>query len=435
LLLPGLAAALANPDIDVRGNAVEFLGQLGVPAVPLLAEALKDKEAKVYQQAVNSLGLEADDDYVIAVVKPLLKDANVQVRQNALRAAAGAVIVEGQLKMPHGRGNALAALVEALKDPDTAVRREAIWAIVTIPGDEILVRPALDQAFGDDDPYVRSQATVGLGLIGFRAIDQLEKALQDKAVEVRLQAIKGLARLNPTFTRALPAIRPALKDESPAVRLVAVAGLGRFGEDAVPLLIEAFKDQSDEVWKLAKKVLLDIEVPEERLLALMLKALEDKDKFVRQGAVYVMARFKAKGVAPLVQALQDPDPGVQIRAADALDDIARIDAELVRPRIAALAETATTNPNDKVRRNALMALTTIHGFKDREYQTTPAKAVPELIDMLADADKRWGAIKTLEAIGPPAKDALPALTGLLEDPNVSVSTAAAAALKRIKEKQ
>jgi HEAT repeat protein len=435
LLLPALAAALASPDIEVRVNAVEFLGQLGAPAVPLLADALKDKEAKVYQQAINSLGLETDDEYVIAAVKLLMKDAHVQVRQNAVLAAAGAAIVEGQLRIPRGRGKALPLLIDALKDSDPAVRREAIWAVVNIPGDEKLIRPVLDQAFGDDDTYVRGQAVVGLGLIGFRAIDQLEKALQDKAVEVRLQAIKGLVRLNPTFTRALPAIRPALKDQSPAVRLTAVAGLVRFGEDAVPLLIEAFKDDNTEVWKMAKKVLLEIEVPEDRLLERMLKALEDNDKFVRQGAVYVMARFKAKGVGPLVKALKDPDPGVQAMAADALDDIARIDAESVRPKIAILAEAATTSANDKLRRNALMALTTIHGFKDREYQTTPAKAVPDLIDMLSDADKRWGAIKTLEAIGPPAKDALPALKKLLTDSDLNVSTAAADALKRIDPKQ
>ena len=48
---------------------------------------------------------------------------------------------------------------------------------------------------------------------------------------------------------------------------------------------------------------------------------------------------------------------------------------------------------------------------------------------------RWGAIKTLEAIGPAAKDALPALTKLAADPDLTVSTAATAALKRISRKQ
>jgi HEAT repeat protein len=436
LLLPELAAALKSPDVEVRINAVEFLGQLGSPAAPLLAEALKDPDGKVYTQAINSFaGLETDDDQVIAVMKPLLKDERPQVRQNAVLALAGAAIVDGQLKIPRGRAKALPLLVEALKDPEAAIRRDAIWSVVNIQGDEKLIRPALDQAFVDPDAQVRAQATVGLGAIGFRAIDQLEKALQDKAVNVRLEAIKGLARLNSTFTRALPAIRPALKDENAAVRLIAVGGLKKFGEDAVPLLIEAFKDDNDDVWKLAKKVLLEIEVPDDVLLRQMLQALEDRDKFVRQGVVYVMARFGAKGVAPLAKAMRDSDPGVQARAADALDDIARRDPDLVRPEIAALAEAATNTSNDKLRRNALMALTTIHGFTDREYQTSPAKAVPGLIDMLDDPNKRWGAIKTLEAIGPTAKDAIPALSKLATDSDLNVSTAASAALRRIRPKE
>jgi len=434
LLLPGLAAALKSPDVDVRVNAVEFLGQLGSPAASLLAEALKDPDAKVYSQAVNSFGLETDDEQVIAVLKPLLKDAHAQVRENAVLAVAGAVIVDGQLRIPRGRSKALPLLIDALKDREAPIRRYAIWGVVNIPGDEKLTRPALDQAFADPDAQVRAQATAGLGTIGFRAIDQLEKALQDKEVNVRLEAVKGLARLNATFTRALPAIRPALKDESPAVRLIATVGLKKFGEDAVPLLLDGFKDENDEVWKLATKVLLEIEVPEDRLFQLMLKALEDKDKFVRQGTVYVMARFKARGVAPLIKAMRDPDPGVQASAADALDDIARRDAELVRPAIGALAESATNDGNDKLRRNALMALTTIHGCPEPEYQKTPVKAVPRLLEMLDDADQRWGAIKTLEAIGPAAKEAVPALTKLAMDTDLNISTAATAALKRISPK-
>jgi HEAT repeat protein len=201
------------------------------------------------------------------------------------------------------------------------------------------------------------------------------------------------------------------------------------------LLVEAFKDENDDVWKLAKKVLLEIEVPEELLLPQILRALENKDKFVRQGAVYVMARFRGKGVAPLVKALRDSDPGVQARAADALDDIARRDPEMVRPKIADLVEAATGSPHEKVRRNALMALTTIHGLTDREFQSAPDKAVPKLIEMLDQGDKRWGAIKTLEAIGPPAKEAVPALARLAEDPDLNVSTAAAAALRRINPKK
>ena len=68
----------------------------------------------------------------------------------------------------------------------------------------------------------------------------------------------------------------------------------------------------------------------------------------------------------------------------------------------------------------MVALVTIHGFGD--YRKEPAKAVPGLIELLNDpeVETRWGAAQTLAAIGPPAKEAVPALTKLLQDKNLSV---------------
>jgi HEAT repeat protein len=51
-------------------------------------------------------------------------------------------------------------------------------------------------------------------------------------------------------------------------------------------------------------------------------------------------------------------------------------------------------------------------WRSREQRAT---ILAMLIDALRDEKQQWGALYTLEAIGPEAKDALPALKGLLKD--------------------
>jgi len=137
-------------------------------------------------------------------------------------------------------------------------------------------------------------------------------------------------------------------------------------------------------------------------------------------------------VPPLVEAMKDPDPNVQWAAVDTLDTI----GPPAKKAVPALAREAATNPTPKVRRGAMVALVTIHGFGDEQYRKDPAKAVPGLIELLSDpeVETRWGAAQTLAAIGPPAKDAVPALTKLLQDKNLSVGESARYALERIQEK-
>lgn len=419
-MLPGLRLALNDKDADVRFNTVSFLGLLGTPAVPLLVEGLKDRDEKVQVQAVKALHeLKTENDYLLASIEPLLKDADPRVRRNAV-------------SVLHRCGSpALEPLIAALKDKDLKVRQQAIQAVATIPGDPKLLQPALTEALTDEDAFVRGRATAALGRIaGVRAVPQLQQALMDKDDEVRLEAVEALLTLNPNFPPVLTSLLPALQDKSAKVRRVVVAGLARFHAAAIPHLIQALKDDDDEVWKQAKNTLIAIEVPDKAIFPPLVKALKDENSGVRQGACLALQRFKAEAVPYLVQALKDPDPNVQFKAADSLDDI----GPPARKAIPALVETATTNPNEKVRRYAVMALVTIQGFD--EYKRDPAKAVPDLIKLLSDPDveTRWGAVQTLAALGPPAKEALAPLQKLLNDPDPSVSAGAQFAIQRIQGK-
>jgi HEAT repeat protein len=61
--------------------------------------------------------------------------------------------------------------------------------------------------------------------------------------------------------------------------------------------------------------------------------------------------------------------------------------------------------------------------------------VPALIELLQDAGQvvalREGAIKSLAAIGPPAKEAIAALKAALDDPDADIRKAAEIALRAV----
>lgn len=424
LVIPGARLALTDANPETRFNTVSFLSLQGPAAVPLLVEAIKDKDEKVQVQAVKALHeLKVDNDYLKSSVLPLLKEADPLVRRNA-------VSVLHRCGLP-----ALEPLFGALKDSDVKVRQQAIQAVTTIPGDEKLLVPVLTEALEDDDPFVRGRATAALGRTGgVRALPQLQQSLKDKEDEVRLEAVEALLQLNPNFPQVLPSLLPALQDKSPAVRLVAVAGLARFNAAAVPHLIQALKDDDDKVWKQAKDTLLAIELPErvleKTLFPALIKALSDETPGVRQGACKALVRFKSDAVPYLVAALKDPDVFVKNMAADSLDDIGLP----ARKAIPALVELATTTDNEKLRGRALMALVTLQGFD--EHKRNPAKALSGIIKLLNDPDdaSRMHAIQTLGAFGPPARDALPQLTKLANDKDPSISAAARLAAQRIRMK-
>lgn len=387
-LTPGLTRALRDNRPEIRFNAVSFLGQLGAAAIPPLIEALGDSDKKVREQAVRSLQeLRVVDELVMQAITPRLKDEQAAVRQSAV-----AVLLRcGPAALPE--------LTAALQDKEAVVRQQAIQVFPNLPPDAKRILPVLTSALKDSDPYVRAEAVAALApYIG-------------KQPDV------------------FPFLRSVADDKDAKVRQTAVAALGRFGTQAVPILLETMRDPDAMVWKAAVDALLESPAPDRTLRPVLIKTLKSDDSNQRQGAAFAMARFGADAVPDLVEAMKDPDPNVQWAAVDTLDTI----GPAAKKAIPALVQAAATNPTPKVRKGAVTALVTIHGFGDVPFRKEPAKAVPGLIAFLDDPDPqtRWGAIQTLAALGPMAKEAVPILTKLVEDKNPNVSESARYALRRI----
>jgi HEAT repeat protein len=95
-------------------------------------------------------------------------------------------------------GQPVSHWVEALHDPDAAVRKKAVTVLGNVGPTDATAIPALIGAVNDPDLAVRDEAILALLKIGpaaREAIPVLTEALQDEDPTVRSHAAKALARI------------------------------------------------------------------------------------------------------------------------------------------------------------------------------------------------------------------------------------------------
>jgi HEAT repeat protein len=219
-------------------------------------------------------------------------------------------------------------------------------------------------------------------------IGRLNTQLNSSDEEERRSAVLALSALeNPAARSALAA---ALKDDSERVRAAAVTGLGRLDDPSLATTIAPL-------------------------------LTGDKSAFVRKSAAYALGRLHSPaGTGALVAALKDKE--VEVRGAAAVALAEYPDAQSVEPLVAALAD-----KSEFVRAQAARAL----GANWR----SAGRAVPSLIRMLTsdrDQEAKRQAAHALGQIGDPA--ALPALQAAHRSSDPHLSSAALAAIERIKQK-
>jgi len=188
----------------------------------------------------------------------------------------------------------------------------------------------------------------------------------------------------PTVTELIAAVNSS--DES--ARLVAIDRLGLMREkaaDAVPLLAAALKDSSAVVRAHAAKALGDIGTPATSVVPELMTLTADKDNVVRREAIESIGRIHpdAEVSVPLfIKLIESSDPEARHAATTALTDQGKA-------------------------------------------------AVPFLTKALSNEKATYWACIILGHIGPDAKDAVPALTELIDDKRSEVRREAILALANI----
>lgn len=234
-------------------------------------------------------------------------------------ARANAAFGVGEMEPREGRAEALARLMQALKDEEPVVREACAHALGEIDDPEAV--PALLAAVRDKAAPVRGAAAWALGEIEDpRASEPLMRTLWDTDAEVRSQAAWALGELEDP--RAVEGLMGALsKDVDGRVRRQAAWALGEIEDPrAVVVLVQALRDRDREVRRQAAWALGEIESPD--AVEPLVGALKDEDTEVRQQSAWALGEIAdPRAASPLARALKDASAEVRRQAAWALGEL------------------------------------------------------------------------------------------------------------------
>ena len=252
------------------------------------------------------------------------------------------------------------ALAEKLKDPQPAIRREAVLALAVMDEAAGSAVPQIAGLLSDE--HVRTAATYALGRIGripaeaepairanAKSADKLlsttslwalarvhpeDKPLRQEVTErlvegikdanptVRAAAARALAALPPAPEIVIPIMEKALQGADPTTVHHALDTLAAFGAQAVPRLIEALKHESLRAQ--VASVLGQIGPPAAPATAALANLLGDKHPHVATEAAMALAKIgpgASAAVPALVKAIEQPESEVAHACAFALGKI------------------------------------------------------------------------------------------------------------------
>ena len=247
--IPALLEALRGEFFAVRAAAAIALGKLGdASAITYLMAALRDPEPEVRAAAVGALSGLATHDSLEAIANLLLDDPELMPRQAAVLALAGT-----------RREDVIPYLLEALHDSFWWYERDqaAGELLDAIAGMGSAAVPGLMEALGDTEGTVRRMAASVLGrLHDPRSLEPLRMALYDTHFDVCQAAAESLAAFG---AAALPALLEALGHPEAWIRQQAVMGLGQMRDPQIaPALLTLLDDESRDVRKRVIQALGDL---------------------------------------------------------------------------------------------------------------------------------------------------------------------------------
>jgi HEAT repeat protein len=362
-------------------------------AVPVLVDALEDDDESVRQaarEALGSLGRRAAADVATFLEKP-----------DPARPAFGEIADVLAKLGPNVRPRDLCMVLKREEPPATRRAGAAVAALVSLPGGAEPLPDLLVGLLDDPEAVVREMAPAALGLRGLRALGGPMPTPLQEALE-RRPAIRRLADPwpAPTVTSAAPdaaEARRILEEDLATLRarrslldhrrqrelIERMSGLGPAGAEAVPDLRELLDHRDSSTRAAAETILVRLAIHHDDAAEILLGVLQKPVLFAN-----LMAAVRALGkLGP--------------RAAPAV------------PHLIGYLE----------------------GPPDRDFgEVDLALAVARLgANFGTKRQMRRAAVATLEAIGPDARSAAPALRELRSSDDARLRYLSARALRRIGE--
>ena len=253
--------------------------------------------------------------------------------------------------------------------------------------------------------------------------------LDDVDPSVQRKTIETLRYLGPPGRKAIPVATAKLKSGDKEVRLAAAEFIGSFGNasaDAVPGLISMLNDSSPELRITAARTLGRLSDSARPAFVPLTSLLNAEQAEVREAATLTLGNLglDAEELRPhLAKMLRDKNLDVRRAAISAIQRLGPQGSRFV-PDLILLAGTSGKEELGPLQRI----------LRRYERGEPDVRSIPELITHLEhdQAPVRLLAIKFLGLAGGNAKEAIPALERLREDPSADVQKQAEAACERIK---
>jgi HEAT repeat protein len=252
---PFLRIAARDDRDDVRTAAAACLGDVaaGDPkgASRIAAELAESEQVAVRAAAARALGDVGPEAAALALptLLKLIGDSDPQVRSLAERALAN-----GTAPLGRRTADAERALEGALVHGDVAERRLIVSAAAKAG-----LWGLLRQAARDGDDSVRLEAVRSAGAAKGPGLDIVRAAVDDRAQNVRGEAMRLLAGgVGGGARDVLPTFEAMLRGGDPAARAAAVAGIGELpdaGDAGIRLLGEAMSQRSEALRAAAAQAL------------------------------------------------------------------------------------------------------------------------------------------------------------------------------------
>lgn len=323
-----LVTALDDVSLDVARQALRRLVRVAGPnEITRMRERMLAVDVGLVGDLASTLG-ELGDDHASKIALAALRSDSWTDRHKAALALR-------ELQVP----GAAHALVAALTDPASPVRRVALEALQRLPAEPGTIE-ACGNLLHDPSPSVRAAAVSTIANLGAPPTRALRVAARDPHPSVRRALAEAAAVLDADLVQALvtdrePNVRVAaleafereprpeligpiqrsLRDPSWHVRRAAVDALGHSRcPDVGRALIEALDDAHPLVRSRARIAL-------ERLLGddldrLMRSALDEAEAPLRRALVELLG---VRGSTPFVlERIADPDPNVRVAVVHAL---------------------------------------------------------------------------------------------------------------------
>jgi HEAT repeat protein len=388
-----LGQALAGADPGETAAIAALLGILAdESAAPLLVPLLM-RPAPVgpaANRAVKSLGRQAETMLLAAMHEA----------SSAERKALLPLVSSGQ---------AVKDVTACLDDEDAEVRAAACEALARMGGRSATV--ALFARLADPNAMVVSSAMSAIQSLGGSDTAALAlAAAKDPSAHVRRWALRIIAYFG--FSQALEVVLERIDDPDPRVRDSALHALSFLEDRRAEESLLAASRSPDAGIRAAAMRAFSQGVGEPRVVAAILRGLEDLDPWVRYYACQSAGRLRVEpSIATLSRLLGDPAGQVRVGAVEAL-------SHFDDPRALGALTRAVLSSEDDVKRAALIGIGIARANE----------ALPQVIAAVRAADPatRLVALSALASLDDP--QVINVLVEAADDPDESVHHAAIGAL-------